>query len=115
VEDVRKTSNLFIALVDHLLGHYRKAKTIHLVLDNFRIHSSKAVEAASARWGSRVVFHFLPPYCPDHNRIERMWKDLHDNVTRNHTCSSMDQLMTYVTSYLKQRRRTGCHRPIKAA
>lgn len=115
VEDVRKTSNLFIALVDHLLGHYRKAKKIHLVLDNFRIHSSKAVEAASARWGDRVVFHFLPPYCPDHNRIERMWKDLHDNVTRNHTCRTMDELMTYVTNYLKQRRRTGCHRPIKAA
>lgn len=115
VEGVRKTSQLFIALVDHLAGRSRKAKTIHLVLDNFRIHSSKAVEAASARWGSRVVLHFLPPYCPDHNRIERMWKDLHDNVTRNHTCKTMDELMLYVNNYLKQRRRSGCHRYINAA
>lgn len=115
VEGVRKTSNLFISLVDHLLGQYQKATKIHLVLDNFRIHSSKAVAAASARWGNRVVLHFLPPYCPDHNRIERMWKDLHDNVTRNHTCKTMDELMTYVTNYMKQRRRNGCHRYIKAA
>ena len=115
VEGVRKTSNLFIALVDHLLGHYRKATTIHLVLDNFRIHSSKAVETASARWGDRVVFHFLPPYCPDHTRIERTWKDLHDNVTRNHTCRTMDDLMNHVTSYLKLRRRTGRHHYSRAA
>ena len=73
------------------------------------------VETASARWGERVVFHFLPPYCPDHNRIERTWKDLHDNVTRNHTCRTMDNLMTYVTSYLKLRRRTGRHHYSRAA
>jgi transposase len=109
IEGARKTSDLFIALVDHLAKHYRKAKKIHLVLDNFRIHSSKAVHAAKARWGSRVVFHFLPPYCPDHNRIERTWKDLHDNVTRNHTCEAMDELMTCVTNYLNKRRRSGRH------
>jgi transposase len=34
------------------------------------------------------VLHFLPPYCPDDNRIERLWKDLHDNVTRNHKVSA---------------------------
>ena len=66
----RKTGALFIALVDHLLkDQLWKRKTIHLVLDNFRIHSSRAVEAAQERWGKRVVFHFLPPYCPDDNRI----------------------------------------------
>lgn len=110
VEGERKTSALFIDLVDHLVRHeYASAKTIHIVLDNFRIHSSRAVEAARTRWGDKVKFHFLPPYCPDHNRIERLWKDLHDNVTRNHTCSNMAHLMTRVRNYLKIRRR-GQHR-----
>jgi len=110
VEGERKTSALFIALVDHLVGKaYARAKTIHLVLDNFRIHSSRAVEAARQRWGERVQFHFLPPYCPDHNRIERLWKDLHDNVTRNHTCQEMLDLMQNVNDYLEPRRRTGKH------
>jgi transposase len=73
------------------------------------------MEAAKLRWGDRVQLHFLPPYCPDHNRIERLWKDLHDNVTRNHRCSTMDQLMQHVHDYLTQRRRTGLHRYVKAA
>lgn len=116
VEGARKTSALFIDLVDHLVRRaYTRAGTIHLVLDNFRIHSSKAVEAARQRWGDKVEFHFLPPYCPDHNRIERLWKDLHDNVTRNHTCSGMEELMARVHNYLTLRRRTGKHRYAKVA
>jgi transposase len=116
VEGPRKTSALFVSLVDHLVRRaYARAKRIHLVLDNFRIHSSRAVEAAHRRWGDRVVFHFLPPYCPDSNRIERFWKDLHDNVTRNHTCRSMEELMAHVRRYLDQRRRTGRHQYVQAA
>src|SRR5688572_4690975 len=34
----------------------------------------------------RVALHFLPPYCPTVNRIERLWLDLHAVVTRNHRC-----------------------------
>jgi transposase len=110
VQGPRKTSALFIALVDHLVKRaYARARVIHLVLDNFRIHSSRAVAAACERWGHRVRFHFLPPYCPDHNRIERLWKDLHDNVTRNHTCREMAELMRSVNDYLTPRRRTGKH------
>ena len=112
----RKTSALFIALVDHLVTRaYPWALKIHLVLDNFRIHSSRAVEAAGARWGDQVQFHFLPPYCPDENRIERLWKDLHDNVTRNHTCRDMGTLMQRVHDYLEPRRRTGSHHYVTAA
>lgn len=116
VEGPRKTSALVIALVDQLVKRaYARATKIHLVLDNFKIHSSRAIEAAKLRWGGRVAFHFLPPYCPDENRIERLWKDLHDNVTRNHTCTTMDDLMHRVHDYLEPRRRTGSHCYIAAA
>jgi hypothetical protein len=33
------------------------------------------------------VLHVLPPCCPDHNRIERPWQELHANVTRDHLTS----------------------------
>lgn len=52
----------------------------------------------------RIVLHFLPLCCPDHNRIERLWLDLHANVTRNHKCTTMAQLLgnarRYVDAYL---------------
>jgi transposase len=42
----------------------------------------------------------LPPYCPDQNRIERVWLDLHANVTRNHRCLSLRELLDNVVAYL---------------
>ena len=62
-----------------------------------------------ARLNGRVVLHFLPPYCPDHNRIERVWRDLHANVTRNHQCRTMKELMTEVYHWLKRRNRQHCN------
>jgi transposase len=109
VEGERKTSDLFIAMLWRLLKDYPNAKCIHVVLDNFKIHSSVRTRLALAKAGPRLKLHFLPPYCPDHNKIERLWKDLHDNVTRNHVCRTMSELMTEVNVYLNQRRRTLRH------
>ena len=41
--------------------------------------------------------------------IERIGKDLHDNVTRNHRCTTMEELMTDVRSYLAARNQGGRH------
>lgn len=109
VEGERKTSDLFILLLWQLLKEYPQAKCIHVVLDNFKIHSSQRTKLALSSVGSRIRLHFLPPYCPDHNRIERLWKDLHDNVTRNHRCQSMKELMREVDKYLRGRNRHGRH------
>ena len=106
VEAERKNSELFILQLWQLVGRdYPEAKRIHLILDNYRIHKSLQTEAALARLEGRVVLHFLPPYCPDHNRIERVWRDLHDNVTRNHQCRSMKELMTEIYHWLRKRDR----------
>jgi transposase len=106
VEAERKNSQLFILQLWQLVGRdYPQAKRIHLILDKYRIHSSLQTDAALARLDGRVVLHFLPPYCPDHNRIERVWRDLHDNVTRNHQCRTMKELMTEVHHWLKKRDR----------
>jgi transposase len=106
VEGDRKTSDLFILQLWQLVGRdYPHAKRIHLILDNYRIHSSRQTNLALARLGGRVVLHFLPPYCPDHNRIERVWRDLHANVTRNHRCRNMNELMHEVRAELRQRNR----------
>ena len=53
--------------------------------------------------GERVRLHFLPPYCPNENRIERVWLDLHANVTRNHTRRSLRWLMDDVRKWIRRR------------
>jgi transposase len=106
VEGVRKTSYLFLDLLDRLLQQYPQARCLHLILDNYRIHSSEIVQAALRGYlAGRIVLHFLPPYCPDDNRIERVWQDLHANVTRNHRCVTMAALMAEVRYYLRKRNR----------
>lgn len=111
VEGDRKNSLLFLRLLHELVTKtYRGARRIHLILDNYGIHDSQQVRLAlKSSTASRLTLHFLPPYCPDHNRIERIWKDLHDNVTRNHRCSGMEELMTEVRHYLAARNRRGKH------
>jgi transposase len=48
VEGLRKTSYLFLDLLDHLLQAYPQARRLQLILDNYRIHSSEVVQAALA-------------------------------------------------------------------
>jgi transposase len=100
VGGVVKDSSLFVALLEELDKHYQEARRIHVVLDNYGIHSSKVAREALSRL-PRIQLHFLPPYCPDHNRIERLWLDLHANVTRNHKHSTLLGLCTEVAAFLK--------------
>lgn len=106
VEAEKKDAWLFLDMLKRLTVVYGQARVIHVILDNYKIHSSRVIAIALAHFARRVRLHFLPPYCPDSNRIERVWQDLHANVTRNHRCSGMSELMNNVRYYLRIRNRT---------
>jgi transposase len=101
VASTSKASDLFCKLVWKVAAEHRDAKRIHFIVDNYIIHSSKKTRAFLAQFGDRVVLHFLPPYCPDDNRIERVWLDLHANVTRNHRCKTIEELMAHVVAFMR--------------
>ncbi|RKH71414.1 IS630 family transposase, partial [Corallococcus sp. AB032C] len=103
VKGERKTSALFIELVRAVSNAYPTARRLHFILDNAATHSSRQTKQILAQMGERVVLHFLPPYCPEGNRIERVWWDVHANVTRNHRCKKMSALMAEVDAYLEAR------------
>lgn len=97
----RKSSDLFIAALTALLRRYRRYRRLHVIVDNFSIHTSERTRAFVEAAGGKLVLHFLPPYAPQYNRIERVWKQVHDNVTRNHRCASTDQLVEEVDDCLE--------------
>ena len=106
VEGERKTSYLFLDLLDRLRREYPQARCLHLICDNYRIHKSDIVFAALKGYlAGKIELHFLPPYCPDHNKIERVWEDLHADVTRNHRQPNMTKLMEAVRYHLRKRNR----------
>src|SRR5262249_32942676 len=100
VEGQRKNSDLFVALLTKLVDRYPEARVIHVIVDNYRIHTSRITACAVEQWQGRIVLHFLPPYCPNDNRVEPVWRDLHGKVTRNHQHSNMNALMRDVRYHL---------------
>ena len=102
VEGFSKNSHLFCDFVDHLMQRYWWASKVHLVLDNYIIHKSKITQQRLKKYEGRLNLEFLPPYCPNNNKIERKWQDLHAEVTRNHKCKTMKALMQRVREHLKR-------------
>lgn len=107
----RKGAALFCDLLELLDKRYGPSvRRIHLILDNYGVHSARATRRILDALKGRIVLHFLPPYCPDANRIERVWQDFHANVTRNHRCKTMKRLLHNAREYLDRyvwRRVTG--------
>ncbi len=96
-----------LSLGTNAYRHYVDKKVIHIILDNYIIHSSKITQKAVEKFNGRIVLHFLPPYYPDDNKIERcVWRELHANVTRNHRCRNMDELMREIRRYLARLNRS---------
>ena len=107
VKGARKNSRLFIDLLKKLLAVYADRRVIHVVLDNYGIHSSKQTRSWLAEFGGKFRLHFLPPYDPDDNRIERkVWREVHANVTTNHRCPDIGRLCDEVVWYLMKHNRT---------
>ncbi len=107
VEGEKKNSALFVAVLAALKEDYPRARRIHVILDNYRIHTSQISQQGLAEFEGRIVLHFLPPYCPDEIKIERVWQDLHSEVTRNHNCPTMTKLMDDVRHFIRSRSRSG--------
>jgi transposase len=106
VKGVRKNSRLFIDLLKKLLATYADKKVIHVILDNYTIHASRQTRLWLSEFGQKFKLHFLPPYCPDDNRIERkVWREMHANVTVNHRCGDIEELMAEVVYYLMSHNR----------
>ena len=99
VEGLRKNTDLFLSLLEHLKRIYRGARKIVLIADNYIIHKSKLAQA----WlnhNPKFQILFQPAYQPWVNDIEKLWKQLHDNITRNHRYSTMGKLMVAVRAFM---------------
>ncbi len=68
---------------------HRWARVIHVILDDCVIHKTARVEQLLREMSAKIQLHFLPLYCPNDDRIERLWQVLHANVTRNHRHRTM--------------------------
>ncbi|WP_052733155.1 transposase [Hymenobacter terrenus] len=67
------TAELFVLAVTEFVAHL--AQPTVRVLDNASIHKAHAVKAQLACWAAQgLTLLFLPPYSPELNRIEILWR-----------------------------------------
>jgi len=89
----RRNAELFLAHLDDLRRRLRGYRRIHVICDNASFHDCRRVREYLQQWGHRIQLHFLPKYAPETNPIERVWWHLHDTITRNHRCRSIEELL----------------------
>lgn len=99
----KKNRFLFLDLLRALERAYPAARfrRVQVVVDNYGIHSARDVQ----RWLTghpRFCLLFLPRYCPQANPIERVFGDLHNQITRNHQHRSLAPLLADAQRYLQR-------------
>lgn len=70
-----------VAFFDQLKAAYPLAPSIHIILDQSGYHRSQLVRDEALK--RNIVLHYLPPYSPNLNPIERLWKVMNENVRNN--------------------------------
>jgi putative transposase len=101
-----RSAALFLRHLDDLRRALRHYRVVHVICDNAGTHKperSRAVREYLAVWSGRVVIHYLPAYAPDCNPIERVWWRLHEAVTRNHRCRTVEELLDLTFDWFQAR------------
>jgi len=96
----RINSHEVIGCIDRFASGLRKPTV--LVLDNATIHRSQQVQAKRREWkqrGLRLVF--LPPYSPELNPIEILWKQFKYYWLPSQAYEGFESLIEHVPNILK--------------
>ena len=92
-----------IRLLKSIEAMYPMLALVHVFLDNARYHHAKLVRAWLERPGCRIKLHFIPPYCPHLNPIERLWGVMHKHVTHNKCYATCAQFADATIGFLREK------------
>ena len=99
VEKVNALS--FIKLLGEIEGTHTAMRLIHVFVDNASYHKADIVKEWLAQAGRKIVLHFLPPYCPHLDPIERLWALMHENVTHNRDYKTFAEFKREIITFLR--------------
>jgi transposase len=90
------------AFLTELVNHRGEHKTMIIILDNARFHHAKALSDWLEQHSQYFHLDFLPPYSPELNPIERVWKLTRRLCTHNQYFEQLDELRQSVFTKFRE-------------
>ena len=98
-EDLMLNAESTIRFLEKIEQAYPSKKRIHLFLDNARYYKNQKVKAFLET--SKIEAHYLPPYSPNLNPIERLWKWMKQRVLYNTYYEYFDDFKEAIFGFLE--------------
>ena len=98
-EDKTLNADATIQFFKKLEQAYPDKKQLHVFCDNARYYRNKAVTEYLKE--SKITLHFLPPYSPNLNPIERLWKWMKEKVVYNSYYEEFEDFRGAVMGFFK--------------
>ncbi|AQQ55519.1 IS630 family transposase (plasmid) [Planococcus lenghuensis] len=99
-EEERYDAGTFLRFLEKLLTAYPTGKLV-MILDNARIHHAKLIQPFLEENRDRLELVFLPPYSPQLNLMEGVWKWLKEAVIHNVFFGTVQKITLAVRAFLK--------------
>lgn len=90
----------FQSFLGKLLKHGARNRRIVIILDNARYHHATLLKPFLQKYRKRLRLQFLPPYSPELNPIERVWKLTRRLCTHNEYFPNLTALQEAVSERL---------------
>ena len=88
------------AFFEKLREKYSGSRPINLILDRGAYNTSAETQEAAAKFN--IKLHHLPPYSPNLNPIERLWKIMHEIVQNNIVFQSAKEFKEKIMSFFSE-------------
>lgn len=92
-------AEVFLRFLKNVLSKNINGKTI-IILDNARIHHAKLLQPFLKENEELLQLIYLPPYSPDLNLIEGLWKWLKEKVIYNVFYKTLPEIKKNVNTFL---------------
>ena len=99
-EHAKYDAEVFLGFVKNVVDSYSNGRIV-LILDNARIHHAKLLQPYLDSMKERLELVFLPPYSPNLNLIEGLWKWLKSEVINNVFFPNVSKIQQAVRRFMK--------------
>ena len=89
-----------IDLFEKIKSVYADSPKVHIILDQSGYHRSD--ELAKYTEDHQIQLHFLPPYSPNLNPIERLWKVMNEHARNNRFFKSAKEFRERIREFFSE-------------